>query len=126
VEDNDGVRLATELFLKFEGFQTVSAASVADAEPLFDSMQPSDIVIADYHLDGKNTGLEMLLRLRERVGYEVPGVVMSGDLPSVLRSINSPVSACRFLGKPVDTTALIEAINELSNLQGSSSLADGP
>lgn len=123
VEDNDGVRLATELFLKFEGFQTVSAASVADAEPLFDSMQPLDIVIADYHLDGKNTGLEMLLRLRERLGYEVPGVVMSGDLPSVLRSINSPVSACRFLGKPVDTAALIEAINELSNLQGSSTAA---
>ena len=114
VEDNDGVRLATELFLKFEGFQTVSAASVVDAEALFDSMQRHDVVIADYHLDGKHTGLEMLLRLRDRLGYEIPGVVLSGDLPSVLRSVKSPVPSCRFLSKPVDTAALIEAINELS------------
>jgi hypothetical protein len=47
------------------------------------------VLIADYHLDGKNTGLDMLLRLRERVGLDVPGVVLSGDLPSVLRSIKS-------------------------------------
>ena len=70
--------------------------------------------VADYHLDGKNTGLDLLLRLRERVGYDVPGIVLSGDLPSVLRSIKSPVVACHFLSKPVDTTALVDAIAELS------------
>jgi FixJ family two-component response regulator len=77
-------------------------------------MKTGDIVIADYHLDGRNTGLDMLLRLRERVGYDVPGVVLSGDLPSVLRTLKTPVSACRFLSKPVDTVALVEAITELS------------
>jgi hypothetical protein len=56
----------------------------------------------------------MLLRLRERVGYEVPGIVLSGDLPSVLRSLKTPVTSCRFLSKPVDTVALVEAIAELS------------
>ena len=71
------------------------------------------MVIADYHLDGKNTGLELLLRLRERVGYDVPGVILSGDLPSVLRSVKSPVHM-HFLGKPVNTTALVDAIAELS------------
>jgi two-component system, sensor histidine kinase len=114
VEDNDGVRLATELFLRLEGHETSSARTVADAEVLFDRLLPGDVVIADYHLDGKNTGLDMLLRLRERLGYDVPGVVLSGDLPSVVRSIRTPVEACRFLSKPVDTTALIEAIAELS------------
>ena len=44
----------------------------------------------------------------------MPGVVLSGDLPSVLRSISTPVPACRFLSKPVDTAALMEAISELS------------
>jgi FixJ family two-component response regulator len=72
-------------------------------------------VIADYHLDDKNTGLDMLMRLRERVGYDVPGVVLSGDLPSVLRTIKTPVAACRFLSKPVDTDALMDAITELSS-----------
>lgn len=114
VEDNDGVRLATELFLKLEGHETLSAPTLAEAEVLLQRLQPGDVVIADYHLDDKNTGLDMLLRLRERVGYEVPGVVLSGDLPSVLRSLKTPVTSCRFLSKPVDTVALVEAIAELS------------
>jgi PAS domain S-box-containing protein len=115
VEDNDGVRLATELFLKLEGHETRSAATLAEAERLLQHLQAGDVVIADYHLDEKNTGLDMLLRLRERVGYDVPGVVLSGDLPSVLRTVKAPVSACRFLSKPVDTVALVDAIAELSS-----------
>jgi PAS domain S-box-containing protein len=114
VEDNDGVRLATELFLKLEGHETLSAPTLAEAEVLLQRLQPGDVVIADYHLDDKNTGLDMLIRLRERVGYDVPGVVLSGDLPSVLRTVKTPITACRFLSKPVDTDALIEAIAELS------------
>jgi len=115
VEDNHGVRVATELFLKLEGHETLSAGSLAEAERLLEHLQPGDIVIADYHLDGRNTGLDMLLRLRERVGYDVPGIVLSGDLPSVIRSISAPVPACRFLSKPVDTTGLIDAIDQLGN-----------
>jgi len=115
VEDNQGVRVATELFLKLEGHETLSAGSLAEAEQLLEHLQPGDIVIADYHLDGRNTGLDMLLRLRERVGYDVPGIVLSGDLPSVIRSISAPVPACRFLSKPVDTTGLIDAIDQLGN-----------
>jgi two-component system, sensor histidine kinase len=114
VEDNDGVRVATELFLKLEGHETLSARTVAEAEVLLERLAPGDVVIADYHLDGKNTGLDLLLRLRERQGYDVPGVILSGDLPSVLRSIKSPVSACHFLSKPVNTAALVAAIDELS------------
>ena len=113
VEDNDGVRIATELFLKVEGYPTLSARTMAEGETLLESIAPGDIVIADYHLDGSNTGLDLLLRLRERLGYDVPGVVLSGDLPSVRRSIKTPVPECRFLSKPVDTAALLEAIADL-------------
>lgn len=114
VEDNDGVRVATETFLKFEGHETLSAPSVAEAEKLFAVLRPSDIVIADYHLDSHNTGLDLLLRLRTRVGQDVPGIVLSGDLPTVLRAVKSPVVNCRFLSKPVDTAALVDAIAELT------------
>jgi two-component system, sensor histidine kinase len=122
VEDNDGVRVATELFLKLEGHETLTARTVAEADVLLERLAPGDVVIADYHLDGKNTGLELLLRLRERVGYDVPGVILSGDLPSVLRSIKSPVVACHFLSKPVNTTALVDAIAELSTVSPSLNL----
>lgn len=113
VEDNEAVRTATELFLRLEGYEIAGAPSIADAEPLFERMQPGDVIIADYHLDDQHTGLDMIITLRERFGYEVPGVVLSGDLPSVLRSVRTVVPACVFLSKPVDTGALIQAIDEL-------------
>jgi PAS domain S-box-containing protein len=122
VEDNEGVRLATELFLKFEGFPVVSAASVAEAESVFETFPagnpPCELIIADYHLDGRHTGLDLLSKLRQRVGVEVPAIVLSGDLPAVLRSLRVPVPRCRFLSKPVDTADLLAAIDELSMAAG--------
>jgi PAS domain S-box-containing protein len=115
VEDNDSVRTATELFLKLEGYETRSAGSVAAAEKLFETMTQGEIVIADYHLDARNTGLDMLLQLRARVSHAVPGIVLSGDLPSVLRSVKATVPNCVFLSKPVDTIALIDAIEQLNS-----------
>ncbi len=114
VEDNEGVRLATQMFLKLEGYDTLSARSSADAQALFCSLRDTDVVIADYHLDGQHNGLDLLLALRQRAGRDVPGIVLSGDLQAVLRSIRSPIANCRFLSKPVDTTALLDAIHELS------------
>jgi hypothetical protein len=38
VEDNDGVRLATELFLKLEGHEVLSARTVAEAEVLLERL----------------------------------------------------------------------------------------
>ena len=114
VEDHPGVRMATELFLKFEGFQVLSAASAAEANALFVQVQRDDVLIADYHLDGQHTGLDLLLELRKRLGCDAPAVILSGDLTSVLRSLKAPVPNCRFLSKPVDTNALLEAIAELS------------
>lgn len=115
VEDHDSVRKATELFLKFEGFETLSAGSVAEAQALFEKLQPNDTVVADYHLDAQNTGLDLLRHVRNRTGRDVPAIILSGDLPSMLRSLKEPVENCRFLSKPVDTQALLDAIFELSD-----------
>jgi len=114
VEDNEGVRVATELFLKLEGFETLSAASLAQAQSLLASIRPQDIVVADYHLDA-HTGLDVLADARRRAGVDVPGIILTGDLPSVLRSVAGSVPNTRFLGKPVDTKELLAAIDELSS-----------
>jgi two-component system, sensor histidine kinase len=72
------------------------------------------VLVTDYHLDGENTGLELLDALRKHLGTEVPGIVLTGDLPSLLRRTGTQPAGCRFLPKPVDTQALIQAINDLS------------
>jgi PAS domain S-box-containing protein len=114
VEDNEGVRVATELFLKLEGYEIISASSFAEVERVIPGIRRGDVIVADYHLDTSHTGLDVLANARRVTGLEIPGVVLSGDLPAVLRSIKTPVPSSRFLSKPVDTKALLEAITELS------------
>ncbi len=113
LEDNDSVRVATELFLGLEGYEIKSAASVAEAEGLLSAMQPGDVLITDYHLDGSLTGLDVLHQLRARQGRLVPAIVLSGDIQSMLRVVKTEIPRCRFLSKPVDTKALLAAIVEL-------------
>lgn len=114
LEDNDSVRLATELFLSLEGFETRTAATVADAESLLVDMRPGDVFITDYHLDGHLTGLDVLQQLRTQKGRDVPAILLSGDLQSIMRVVKTSIPHCRFLSKPVDTKALLSAIAELS------------
>jgi len=115
LEDNDSVRAATELFLTLEGYETRSAGSVAEAEVLLADLQAGDLLISDYHLDDSLTGLDVLQELRARQHRDVPAILLSGDLQSMMRVVKTAVPNCRFLSKPVDTTALLDAIAELSN-----------
>lgn len=114
LEDNDSVRIATELFLSLEGFETRTAGTVADAQALLLDIQPGDLFITDYHLDGKLTGLDVLQRLRSQQGRDIPAILLSGDLQSMMRVVKTSIPRCRFLSKPVDTNALLTAIAELS------------
>jgi len=114
LEDNDAVRAATELFLTLEGYETQSAASVADAEAMLADLKPGDLLISDYHLNGTLTGLDVIQQVRARLELEVPAIVLSGDLPSMMRMVKTSMPRCRFLSKPVDTNALLAAISELS------------
>ncbi len=113
LEDNDSVRAATELFLTLEGYETRSAGTVEEAEGLLADLETGDVLISDYHLDGKLTGLDVLQRLRIRHGRDVPAILLSGDLQSMTRVVKTAIPRCRFLSKPVDTNALLAAIAEL-------------
>lgn len=113
LEDNNAVRIATDLFLTLEGFETRVAATSAEAEILLADIQPGDVFITDYHLEGGLTGIDVLEQLRARQGYDVPAILLTGDLPSMMRMIKTSIPNCRFLSKPVDTKALLAAIAEL-------------
>ena len=115
VEDNDAVRSATEMFLKLEGYELLSATSATEVEQLMPRMTEGDVVITDYHLDGKMTGLQVLQAIRERLSTDVPAIVMSGDLPMLMLAVENTVPNCKFLSKPIDTNTLLSAIDTLSS-----------
>ena len=114
VEDNASVRAATEMFLGLEGFTTRSAAGPAEAEPLLDALQPGDILVTDFRFGGTATGVDVMHSARARHPFQVPVVLLSGDVDSMLRTIREPLPDCRFLSKPVDVAVLLAAFDELS------------
>jgi two-component system, sensor histidine kinase len=116
LEDNDAVRAATELFLTLEGYETHSATSVRDAEELLANLRPGDLLISDYHLNGALTGFDVLQQVRAQHQWEVPAILLSGDLQSMMRVVKTSIPRCCFLSKPVDTQALLAAISELSSV----------
>jgi PAS domain S-box-containing protein len=116
LEDNDAVRAATELFLTLEGYETHSAASFGDAEELLANLKRGDLLISDYHLNGALTGFDVLQQVRARHQWEVPAILLSGDLQSMMRVVKTSIPRCCFLSKPVDTHALLAAISELSSI----------
>ena len=108
VEDDTGVRDVLELLLRDEGHQPVLAADGKSAIDLVarQSIRP-DVVITDYNLPGGMSGLEVLARLREILGHDLPGLVLTGDISTetiatIARqgyvSRSKPVSARDLLG----------------------------
>jgi PAS domain S-box-containing protein len=113
VEDVASVRAATKLFLELEGYEVWAFATAHDAQDSLGALCSGDVLIVDYHLDGRVTGLDLVTNLRQRLRWEVPAVVMSGDLPAVKRAVKAPIPHAKFLSKPVDIDALLAALNEL-------------
>ena len=81
IEDDPAVRYSLELLLRAEGHRTTAAANGDEAMELVarKNIRP-DIVIVDHNLPGGLTGLQVMARLREMTGYDLPTLVLTGDI----------------------------------------------
>jgi len=64
-----------------------------------------DIVLADYHLNDSDTGLEVMLAARRAGAADLPCIIISADDSDVIRDRTRAVGF-RFLPKPVDANRL--------------------
>ncbi|MGD9387857.1 MAG: PAS-domain containing protein, partial [Gammaproteobacteria bacterium] len=73
--------------------------------------RPPDLVVADYHLDGEDTGLRSIAAVRERWG-DVPAVVITADYGE---SVREHIRAAGFaiMRKPVKPAALRAMMSQL-------------
>lgn len=112
VEDDNGVRNATRLFLKGEGYRVTAAASYAEAVQLIQDHADIDLVISDYHLDGGRTGAEVIDAARQRFGPEHPAILVTGDTTPAMASLKRD-PALRLTSKPINADDLVGLIQGL-------------
>ncbi|MDD3446033.1 MAG: PAS-domain containing protein, partial [Zavarzinia sp.] len=81
------------------------ARGLGDAMKQADGVAP-DIVLADFHLDRGQTGIEAIDALRHRLGGPVPAALLTADRSIELKRSVSAMERCALLYKPVKPAKL--------------------
>jgi len=112
VEDDAGVRDATRLLLKVEGYRVTALASLPDALSAARTDTNIDLILTDYHLGSGETGTQVIAALRETLGKPVKAVLMTGDTSSAMREL-AVESGVKVASKPIKAEELLGMIKGL-------------
>jgi PAS domain S-box-containing protein len=116
VDDDAGVRNATAMLLRVEGYKVACAASLAEARQALREDPRVDVVIADYHLQKGETGIDVIAAARDAAGESLGAVLVSGDTSSTLRDVKA-TDRLRIASKPIKADELLWIITELLSLR---------
>jgi two-component system CheB/CheR fusion protein len=108
IDDDEAVLDSTGLFLEISGFQVLAARSPAAAMAVLDTAVP-DVIVTDHGLAQQETGLDLLARIRKRLGSDVPAIVITGDT-SLQRRLAELHPRLAIVCKPIDPQALLALI----------------
>ena len=113
VEDDPEVRDLLELFLREEDYRVATAPDgVAALDLVARGPTRPDLVLADYNLPRGLNGLQFAARLREELGWEIPVIILTGDISTgTLRDV--ALQNCVQLNKPVKLNELTQVIQRL-------------
>jgi PAS domain S-box-containing protein len=112
VEDDPGVRNATRMFLKGEGFRVTTAATLDEAMQRLQEHGDIELVISDYHLEGGSTGTEVIAGARQRLGAEFRAILVTGDTSSAIAGLSRD-EHLRVVSKPINAVELLGVIQTL-------------
>ena len=110
VDDDLAILDATRMLFDLQGLDTVALPSAGEALEYAEA-EPIDLLIVDYHLDGRRTGPALVDSIRASQQRTIPAIVVSGDTADVRTLQLAGVSAV--LTKPVDPEKLLELVERL-------------
>jgi PAS domain S-box-containing protein len=116
VDDDEGVRNATAMLLRVEGFEVLCADSLAQTHEALRKDPRIELVIADYHLQKGETGIDVIAAARSVAGEHVGAVLVSGDTSSTLRDVKA-TDRLRIASKPIQADELLSMITELLSVR---------
>jgi two-component system, sensor histidine kinase len=111
VEDNPGVRDATRMLLRVEGYRVTAVSSLAEALRVMPEGAP-DLLITDYHLTDGELGTQVIATLRGRWDPDLKAVLITGDTSAAIKELSGDAHL-RIASKPVDAQELLTLLQEL-------------
>ena len=115
IDNEDSILVGMHSLLSRWGMQVWTARNRLECEHLVDEGVTPQLVLIDYHLNEGETGTGLMIWLRQRLGEQLPGVVISADARSELVE-EVHAANLGYLPKPVKPAALRALIN--SHLAG--------
>jgi two-component system CheB/CheR fusion protein len=113
VEDDPEVRELLALALRHAGYEVMTAPDGLAALDLIlrQNLRPS-VILADYNLPDEMDGLQLTARIRDRIGHEIPAIILTGDISAAtLGEVER--QNCTRLNKPLRIADLVNAIEQL-------------
>ena len=110
VDDEELILDAAQSLLEHWGCSVITAASRSAAMlRLAGSPRPPDVVICDYRLRDRETGLDVVEAIRNEFNKDIPALLLTGETdPAQIRKIGA--SGVAVLHKPLREDELIDAI----------------
>ncbi|PWC45856.1 hypothetical protein TSO221_15715 [Azospirillum sp. TSO22-1] len=112
IDDDAMVLMALETMLRTWGYEVLASGSADEAlDRLRDIGRSPDLLVADYRLRDGSVGTEAVLRIRERFGRDIPGILLTGELgPECQR--DAAAHGLHVVYKPVTPRQLSQVLEE--------------
>ncbi|WP_342804569.1 PAS-domain containing protein [Alteromonas sp. M12] len=108
-ENDPQTREAVVQLLESWEANVVSVESLEDVEKI---EQNIDLMLLDFHLDNQLTGLDIANSLRNKLQYNIPGILNSSDRSDIMRE-NAQKADLMFLPKPLKSAALKRMLRKI-------------
>lgn len=112
VEDDPGVREATRLFLRADGYDVTAVSSLAEALAAVRAREDLDLLVTDYHLRDGETGTQVIEALRATLRAPLKAVLVTGDTSSAMSAVPRDAHL-RITSKPIKADELSRVIRTL-------------
>jgi PAS domain S-box-containing protein len=112
VDDDAGVRGATAMLLRVEGFRVLPAASLTEAVAHARDNPDLALLVTDYHLQDGETGTQVIKAVRQMCSRELQAVLITGDTSSTVRELQAD-SRVHLVNKPINAEQLLALLRTL-------------
>ncbi|MFT4994349.1 MAG: PAS domain S-box-containing protein, partial [Paraglaciecola sp.] len=111
IDDDPDVLNASEMLLSMEAdFDIRCASSPPEAYAAMDKELPN-LIITDFHLNHKESGMDIIAHANSKDGHQIPAILVSGDTSPEMENI--PRENLEVMTKPINPAALITKARQL-------------